>query len=186
MKTAYYNISGVALDFSDWYDRWVLISPKSPVLDEFGIKVSTPTISCNNMYKLSANTYYVKAGAAYTLYFYSQSTCGGAVSANATYQPSQNGITYNNKYINANYSIPVTNTYTTPFGAGKTAVTYATSYTNVHNIEKYTQVRSSDLTTLTTTVTMNLPEDKQEVKYYAISKLCVLKKLILIIRTEVF
>ncbi len=162
------------VNFESWYDRLIDITPSNPAADiDYDIKVDPLTLTGEKTYKYDNTTYYVKALTDFSLEFASRTYQGGVLKANATCQPSVNGIV-SLQNLSENYrNVPVYRYFTSPFGAGASTYTISDTYALIYSMTDATQKRSNDLTTLSTKVTMQLDEMSYVPRFAGMSRLMI-------------
>ncbi len=177
MQTAYSKYANVSFD--SWYDRFIDITPNNPAADvDYDIKVDDLTITGGNNYRFNSDIYYVKASENFTLSFTSKTYQNGTLKANATYQPSVNGIITTQTIADRYNNVSVYKYYTSPFGANVTTFSTYATYDTVYNLVTVTQTRSSNLTTLSTSLVMNMSEVNYTPKFSSMSRLMVAGKMV--------
>jgi len=165
---AYKKITGISLKISDYYDKYITIEPNGDIEngeeDVWTIETGGIVLSGGNNYRYDSDKYYVKADLEYQLSWSSRTYLNGELHANATYQPTKNGLFC---YVcvrcgGTDYMFGCSRYMVTAKGGGVSGFT--TSLSAYQNKEPHiyvgaTQRRSNDLTTLETSVTLKMEKD---------------------------
>ncbi len=103
MQMAYYNVTGLIIDFDMWYDRYLEITPDNVIeANDWDIDISDISVSGGNVHIANDGKVYVKASdpnTPFTLTVRSRSFYKGMLMGTSTFKPYQTVLSIHDKFV---------------------------------------------------------------------------------------